>query len=204
MQTFLRVHAIPGIMDFYDYSAAAIGMQYPSSNNPGGVVIDGVPDAMATAAPTWEAVTGTPGTMVSVSTVPDRHRRAGLQALLQRRLDARPPRSAPATPSSTEPAARTITRPSPTPTGRHRCLQHLHRDEVERLRAAGGSPEHRLPRRQPGYPAHDAAVAGLARPGADYASWPSGTTRPWASTLGAVGWCRSGRWGPWWATARSS
>ena len=26
VQTFLRVHAIPGIIDFYDYSAAAVGM----------------------------------------------------------------------------------------------------------------------------------------------------------------------------------
>jgi hypothetical protein len=69
VQTFLRVHAIPGIMDFYDYSGSAIGMRYRSSNTPGGVVIDGIPDAMPAAAPTWEAVTGAPGALVSVSTV---------------------------------------------------------------------------------------------------------------------------------------
>ena len=80
VQTFLRVHAIPGIMDFYDYSAAAIGMRYQSSNTPGGVVIDGVPDAMATALPTWEAVTGAPGSMVSVSTVQTTIAGLGLQA----------------------------------------------------------------------------------------------------------------------------
>ena len=37
VQTFLRVHAIPGIMDFYDYSPAAIGMRYSSSATPAGV-----------------------------------------------------------------------------------------------------------------------------------------------------------------------
>jgi len=69
VQTFLRVHAIPGIMDFYDYSPAASGMTYRSSTAPGGVPIDGVPDAMGAAAPTWEAVTGAPGALVSVSTL---------------------------------------------------------------------------------------------------------------------------------------
>ena len=60
VQTFLRVHAIPGIMDFYDLSAAAVGMTLPSSST-AGVTVDGVPDAVGTAAPTWEAVTGDPG-----------------------------------------------------------------------------------------------------------------------------------------------
>jgi hypothetical protein len=68
VQTFLRVHAISGIMDFYDYSAAAIGMTYSSSSTPG-VTIDGVPDASGSEAPTWESVSGSPGTLVSVSSV---------------------------------------------------------------------------------------------------------------------------------------
>ena len=34
VQTFLRVHAIPGIMDFYDYSPAAIGMRYRARSTP--------------------------------------------------------------------------------------------------------------------------------------------------------------------------
>lgn len=67
VQTFLRVHAIPGIMDFYDYSAAAIGMAYSSSSTPAGVTIDGVPDTAGAAAPTWEAVSGGPGTLVSTT-----------------------------------------------------------------------------------------------------------------------------------------
>ena len=36
VQTFLRVHPIPGIMDFYDYSPAAVGMRYSSSTTSGG------------------------------------------------------------------------------------------------------------------------------------------------------------------------
>ncbi|MEQ1785455.1 MAG: hypothetical protein ABL966_00260 [Acidimicrobiales bacterium] len=67
VQTFLRVHAIPGIIDFYDYSAAALGMQHLSSSTLPSVTIDGVPDAAGTAAPSWEAVTGTPGTLVSTT-----------------------------------------------------------------------------------------------------------------------------------------
>jgi hypothetical protein len=67
VQTFLRVHAIPGILDFYDYSAAAIGMRYSSSSTPAGVVIDGVPDSVGSAAPTWEAVTGSGGALISTT-----------------------------------------------------------------------------------------------------------------------------------------
>jgi hypothetical protein len=67
VQTFLRVHAIPGILDFYDYSAAAIGMQYSSSSTPTAVTIDGIPDSTGAAAPSWEAVTGGQGTLVSTT-----------------------------------------------------------------------------------------------------------------------------------------
>ena len=69
--TDLRVHAIPAIMDFLDYSAAAQGMTYRSSTLPGGVTIDGVQDSVPGALPTWEAVNGAPGqvfTAVSVQT----------------------------------------------------------------------------------------------------------------------------------------
>jgi hypothetical protein len=68
VQTFLRVHEIPGIVDFYDFSAAAIGMQYSSSSTAPRVAIDGFPDVTGTAAPTWEAVTGTNGQGALVST----------------------------------------------------------------------------------------------------------------------------------------
>ncbi|MEZ5177294.1 MAG: hypothetical protein R2746_03155 [Acidimicrobiales bacterium] len=59
------MHAIPGIMDYVDYSAAATGMTYRSSTTPGGVTIDGVGDTVGTAVPTWEAVSGAPGTVLS-------------------------------------------------------------------------------------------------------------------------------------------
>jgi len=64
--TFLRVHAINGILDVYDYSAAASGMTYANSLNPAGVAVDGVPDALAPGAPLWELVTGLQGTLVIV------------------------------------------------------------------------------------------------------------------------------------------
>lgn len=67
IQTFLRTHAIPGIMDFYDHSAAAVGMRYRSSTVPNGVAIDGVPDAVPSDPPAWEAVTGRHGMVVSTS-----------------------------------------------------------------------------------------------------------------------------------------
>ena len=42
--TYLRVHAIPGVMDFFDYSPAASGMTYRNNLATGGVRIDGVPE----------------------------------------------------------------------------------------------------------------------------------------------------------------
>ena len=65
--TDLRVHAIPAIMDFIDYSSAAVGMTYRNSAHPGGVPIDGVADAISTALPAWEAVSGSQGMVLSHS-----------------------------------------------------------------------------------------------------------------------------------------
>jgi hypothetical protein len=61
--TDLRVHAIPSVMDFLDYSSGAVGMTYRSSTVPGGVTIDGTNDAVSTAVPTWEAVDGVSGSI---------------------------------------------------------------------------------------------------------------------------------------------
>lgn len=63
--TDLRVHAIPGIIDFFDLSAAAVGMTYRSSTVRGGVPVDGVPDAIGSAPPAWEAVSGPQGTVLT-------------------------------------------------------------------------------------------------------------------------------------------
>jgi hypothetical protein len=62
--TDLRVHAIPGIMDYVDYSTAAVGMTYRSSAHPDGVVIDGAADAISTAVPSWELVSGPQGSVM--------------------------------------------------------------------------------------------------------------------------------------------
>jgi Beta-propeller repeat len=56
INTFLRVHPIPGVIDFFDYSAAGSGLTYQngvmtptglvSGTPPGGVPIDGQPDVV--------------------------------------------------------------------------------------------------------------------------------------------------------------
>ena len=56
INTYLRVHPIPGVIDFFDYSEAGIGLTYEngvmtpggvvSGTPPGGVTIDGQPDAV--------------------------------------------------------------------------------------------------------------------------------------------------------------
>jgi hypothetical protein len=62
--TFLRVHAIAGMMDFFDYSPAAKGMQYYNDLNRSGVTIDGLADAVGTGQIQWEMVNGPQGAMV--------------------------------------------------------------------------------------------------------------------------------------------
>ena len=64
--TDLRVHAIPSVMDFFDYSPAASGMKYSNSLNPGDATIDGNPNnENITLGPTnWERVVGPQGGLV--------------------------------------------------------------------------------------------------------------------------------------------
>jgi hypothetical protein len=64
IQTVLRVHAIPGIMDYFDYSAEASGMVFRDDLNPNGVLVDGVPDNVTLGSFTWEMVSGLQGTLV--------------------------------------------------------------------------------------------------------------------------------------------
>lgn len=66
VRTYLRVHAIPSVMDFVDYSAAAAGMTYRNELNPAGVTIDGTPDTVTAGAGTWEQVTGPQGSITHV------------------------------------------------------------------------------------------------------------------------------------------
>lgn len=65
-RTFLRVHAIPGIMDLFDYAPAASGMTYRSSSEPAGVTIDGNPETISTTPAMWEQVSGPQGTLTMV------------------------------------------------------------------------------------------------------------------------------------------
>jgi hypothetical protein len=69
IRTNLRVHSIPGIMDFFDYSAAASGMTYRNNLNAGGVTINGSPDTLTSGAPIWEQVTGAQGSLTMVGSV---------------------------------------------------------------------------------------------------------------------------------------
>ena len=63
INTWLRVHPIQSIMDFYDYSTLAEGMEYTNSNNPSAVIIDGTPDNLKEGKIDWELVSGEQGTM---------------------------------------------------------------------------------------------------------------------------------------------
>jgi len=67
--TDLRVHPIPGVMDFFDYSIAAIGMSYRNSLNPADVDIDGVSDSVTAGVPDWELVTGVQGSLIMVGRI---------------------------------------------------------------------------------------------------------------------------------------
>ena len=61
MRTFLRVHAVPGPLDYHDYSSAANGMTYKNNNNTGGLAINGQPETPAGGAVNWESVDGPQG-----------------------------------------------------------------------------------------------------------------------------------------------
>jgi hypothetical protein len=67
--THLRVHSIPGVVDFMDYSPDAAGMTYYNDLNTGGVSVDGVPDTVTPGEMTWEMVTGPQGTLVTAVSV---------------------------------------------------------------------------------------------------------------------------------------
>jgi hypothetical protein len=57
----LRVHMIPSVMDFFDYSPAASGMKYSNSLNPSDRTIDGVPESITLGPTSWERVAGPQG-----------------------------------------------------------------------------------------------------------------------------------------------
>lgn len=68
MTTYLRVHQIPGVMDFFDYSSDALGMTYQNNNMSSSVVIDGGSDSLPSGIVDTELVTGAPGSLVKLHT----------------------------------------------------------------------------------------------------------------------------------------
>ena len=70
LSTDLRVHAIPGIMDFVDFNTNASGMTFTSSAYPAGVTIDGVADpSIGTGLNSWALVTGPQGSVSMADTL---------------------------------------------------------------------------------------------------------------------------------------
>lgn len=67
--TNLRVHTIPSVMDFFDYSPAASGMTYYNDLNPAGVTVDGNPETPAAGAIAWEMITGPQGSLTMAGSV---------------------------------------------------------------------------------------------------------------------------------------
>lgn len=67
--TFLRVHSIPSVMDFFDYSPEAAGMTYYNNNALAGVTIDGIPDVLPEGRVDWELVTGAQGSLAMLHTL---------------------------------------------------------------------------------------------------------------------------------------
>jgi hypothetical protein len=66
---YLRVHQVPPLRDWMDYSPAATGMTFSASTNPTGVPVDGVADSFPAAEPTWEMVSGPQGTVLNTTAV---------------------------------------------------------------------------------------------------------------------------------------
>jgi len=63
--TELRVHPIPGVMDYLDLSAAATGMTYRTSTMPTPVTVDGSADSVPTGVAEWEAYDGPQGQVLT-------------------------------------------------------------------------------------------------------------------------------------------
>ncbi len=66
IESHLRVHAVEGLLNFFDYSLAARGMLYHSNQNLTGLKIDGMPDSAVLGPLRWELVMGGQGSLVIV------------------------------------------------------------------------------------------------------------------------------------------
>ena len=70
MRTTVRVHDLPGgVALALDYGPAAAGMVYRNDNNPAGVTVDGVPDAVTAGPFTWETLDGGQGSLTALTSI---------------------------------------------------------------------------------------------------------------------------------------
>jgi hypothetical protein len=71
----LRVHMIPALVTFADYSPEAKGMTYSNNLNPEGVTVDGKNDRLLRGTLTWETLSGKGGALITlnrlVTTIPN-------------------------------------------------------------------------------------------------------------------------------------
>ncbi|HEX8804768.1 MAG TPA: hypothetical protein VF743_11250 [Acidimicrobiales bacterium] len=65
----LRVHSLPGVAAYLDLGRQAFGMSFRNPQLPGGVTVDGTPDAVPASTPTWWTFTGPQGVLGSGLTV---------------------------------------------------------------------------------------------------------------------------------------
>ena len=63
----LRVHLIPALLIFADYSPDAKGMTYSNNLNPEGVTVDGKRDRVKRGTLTWEMLSGRAGTLITLN-----------------------------------------------------------------------------------------------------------------------------------------
>jgi hypothetical protein len=69
ISTTLRVHAIPGMVDLFDYNKRAIGMIYYNHINLAGATVDGFPDPIIGGPIEWEMITGSQGSLTMVGII---------------------------------------------------------------------------------------------------------------------------------------
>ncbi|MCI5058225.1 MAG: hypothetical protein MRY83_19095 [Flavobacteriales bacterium] len=65
--TYLRVHQIPSIMNYFDWNSNAIGASYTNSSNTNGLSINGVQDNYSTNPSTWDLFSSQYGSVVSLN-----------------------------------------------------------------------------------------------------------------------------------------
>lgn len=63
IRTVLRVHEIPGVMDFFDWDTTALDMTWRNDRNVSGVPVDASPDVVEAGPYVWESLAGPQGSL---------------------------------------------------------------------------------------------------------------------------------------------